>query len=68
MKIVVESLLGDASVNIFNKQGELIHTEGFSGKLVSSSYVRTIPVASVEYGSSKALLSGSSTFKYKVVE
>lgn len=68
MKIVIEKLLGDASVNIYNKQGELIHTEGFTGRVVGSSFVRSIPVSPVEYGSSKALVSGSNVFKYKVIE
>lgn len=68
MKIVIEKLLGDASVNIYNKQGELIHTEGFSGKGVSANFVRSIPVPSVEYGYSKALVSGSNVFKYRVTE
>lgn len=68
MRIIVYQLLGDASVNIYNKKGELIHTEGFSSKVMSSSFIRKIPVVSVEYGSSKALLSGSSTFKYLVAE
>lgn len=64
MKIMVESLLGDATVSIYNKQGELIHTEGFYGK-TDSSYIRTIPVAEVEYGHAQALFNGE--FKYKVV-
>lgn len=68
MKIVVEKLLGDASVNIYNKQGELIHTEGFSGKVLTSDYIRSIPVVACEFGSSKALVSGSNTFKYRIVE
>lgn len=64
MKILVDRLVGDATVLIYNKQGELIHTEGFYGKTVSC-YVRDIPVAEVEYGHSHALFSGS--FEYKVV-
>lgn len=64
MRILVEKLLGDASVNIYNKQGELIHIEGFSGKTMSQ-YVREIPVAAVEFGNSKAIFSGE--FVYKVV-
>lgn len=65
MKIVVEKLMGDASVSIYNKQGDLIHTECFSGK-TNSSYVRSIPVDPFEFGSSKALVSASSNFKYRV--
>lgn len=68
MKIVVEKLLGDASVNIYNKQGELIHVEGFSGKVVSADFIRSIPVVPAEFGSSKALVSGSNVFKYRVTE
>lgn len=64
MKIIVENMAGDATVNIYNKQGELIHTEPFYGK-TSSDYIRTIPVAEVEYGHSVAIVSGR--FKYKVV-
>lgn len=63
MKIMVESLLGDATVSIYNKQGELIHTEGFYGK-TDSSYIRSIPVSEVEYGHAQALFNGE--FKYKV--
>ena len=65
MKIVIEKMLGDASVMIYNKQGELIHTEGFYGK-TESQYIREIPVARVEFGSSKALHSG--LFKYTIVD
>lgn len=64
MKIMVEKMLGDATVSIYNKRGELIHTEGFYGK-TDSSYIRTIPVAEVEYGHSQALFNGE--FQYKVV-
>ncbi|MNC02963.1 hypothetical protein D3C75_503530 [compost metagenome] len=64
MKILVEKLLGDATVNIYNKRGELIHTESFYGKL-NSQYIRPIPVVEVEYGHSQALFSG--VFDYKVV-
>lgn len=63
MRILVERLTGDATVLIYNKQGELIHTEGFEGKC-GSSYIRSIPVAEVEYGHSKAVFSGY--FEYKV--
>lgn len=67
MKIVVSKLLGDASVQIFNKQGELIHTEGFHGKFSgvdSSTYIRQIPVDQFEYGHSQALFDNK--FEYKV--
>lgn len=64
MRILVEKLLGDASVNIYNKRGELIHVEGFYGK-TDSSYIREIPVPEVEYGHSTALF--DKEFEYKVV-
>lgn len=63
MRIVVEKLLGDASVNIYNKSGELIHVEGFEGK-TDSEYIRKIPVSEVELGYSKAVFSGE--FKYRI--
>lgn len=67
MKIQVIKLMGDASVSIFNKTGELIHTESFSGKLSveNGPYNRTIPVSEVEYGYSSSLQFGP--FEYKVV-
>lgn len=64
MKIMVEKLLGDASVSIYNKSGDLIHVEQFHGK-TDTSYIRSIPVVECEYGHSKALHSGS--FEYKVI-
>jgi hypothetical protein len=64
MKILVDKLHGDATVLIYNKSGELIHTEGFEGKC-NSAYIRSIPVVEVEYGYSKAVFSG--TFDYKVI-
>lgn len=64
MKIMVEKLLGDASVMIYNKQGELIHTEGFEGK-TESHYIRHIPVDPIEFGHSKGLYSG--VFRYTIV-
>jgi hypothetical protein len=64
MKILVSKLLGDATVNIYNKNGDLIHTEGFCGK-TNSNYVRSIPVDAVEYGYSTALF--NKDFEYKVV-
>lgn len=63
MKIVVEKLVGDASVMIYNKQGELIHSEGFYGK-TDTSYIRNIPVSEVEYGHSTGLFDG--LFEYRV--
>lgn len=68
MKIVVSKLLGDASVQIFNKQGELIHTEAFNGKFTgidNAKYNRQIPVDPFEYGHSQALFDNK--FEYKVV-
>lgn len=67
MKIQVTKLMGDATVNIYNKQGELIHTEGFSGKFTgdNGTYNRSIPVSEVEYGHSQSLHYGP--FEYKVV-
>lgn len=67
MKIQVTKLMGDASVSIFNKTGELIHTESFSGKLSGDhgSYERSIPVSEVEYGHSQSLQFGP--FEYKVI-
>lgn len=67
MKIQVSKLLGDASVQIYNKSGELIHTESFSGKLSGKyePYVRPIPVDFCEYGHSTSLQFGP--FEYKVV-
>lgn len=64
MKIFVSKLLGDASVSIYNKSGDLIHVEKFEGKC-DSGYIRKIPVAEVEYGHSKAVWSGA--FEYRVV-
>lgn len=64
MKILVSKLLGDATVSIYNKNGELIHTEGFFGK-TNSNYVRSIPVDAVEYGHSTCLF--NKQFEYKVV-
>lgn len=63
MKIVVEKLLGDAMVNIYNKSGELIHVESFEGK-TNSEYIRKIPVSDLELGYSKAVFSGE--FKYRI--
>lgn len=67
MKIQVTKLYGDASVQIYNKSGDLIHTEAFSGKLSgdNGSYERTIPVSEVEYGHSQCLHFGP--FEYKVI-
>lgn len=67
MKIQVSKLFGDATVNIFNKTGELIHTEFFSGHLSGKydPYLRTIPVSEVEYGYSSSLQFGP--FEYKVI-
>lgn len=64
MKIVVEKLLGDATVSVYNKQGELIHVEGFYGK-TESQYIRQIPVDVVEYGYSRSLNTGE--FSYTIV-
>lgn len=67
MKIVVNKLQGDASVNVYNKQGELIHVEGFSGKFTGNNgalYNREIPVDPVEYGHTTSLFDG--VFEYKV--
>lgn len=64
MRILVSKLVGDATVLIYNKQGELIHSEAFFGKVLSQ-YDRTIPVADVEFGCSKGVFSGE--FEYKVV-
>lgn len=67
MKIQVKKLVGDASVCIYNKQGDLIHTEFFSGKISGDqgSYERTIPVDFYEYGHSQSLQFGP--FEYKVI-
>lgn len=67
MKIQVSKLMGDATVNIYNKQGEMIHTEGFSGKFTgdNGTYNRVIPVSEVEYGYSQCLHYGP--FEYKVI-
>jgi hypothetical protein len=64
MRILVDKLYGDATVSIYNKNGELIHTEGFFGKC-GSAYIRQIPVVEVEYGHCQAVFSGE--FEYKVV-
>lgn len=64
MKILVDRMRGDATVLIYNKHGELIHTEPFYAK-DTSCYVRDIPVVEVEYGCSKAVFTGE--FEYKVV-
>lgn len=69
MRIIVEKLLGDATVYIYNKSGELIYSEGFygfnRGNSEDNSYIRNIPVAEIEYGYSKALF--DKEFEYKVV-
>lgn len=64
MRIIIKKLLGDASVNIYNKQGDLIHIEGFDGKVESGTYERNIPVSEAEYGHSTSLF--SKVFEYKV--
>lgn len=67
MKIRVSKLMGDATVTIYNKLGELIHTESFNGKWAGDqgSYDRQIPVSEFEYGHSQSLQFGP--FEYKVV-
>jgi hypothetical protein len=64
MKILIDKMQGDAAITIYNKQGEVIHVEQIEGK-TTSTYIREIPVDVAEYGSSKALFSG--TLEYKVV-
>lgn len=64
MKIMVETMLGDACITFYNKQGEIIHTEQFSSKK-DTQYVRELPISDVEYGYTKALYSGR--LEYKVV-
>ena len=64
MKIAVERLHGDATISIYNKQGDLIHVESISGK-TTSLYMRSIPVDVVEYGHSVCVFSGE--IEYKVV-
>jgi hypothetical protein len=63
MKIFVSKLLGDASVSIYNKFGELLHIENFKGKC-DSGYIRKIPVSEVEFDHSKAIWSGA--FEYQI--
>ncbi|WCO82174.1 hypothetical protein vBPpSSYP_192 [Pseudomonas phage vB_PpS_SYP] len=65
MRIIVTQLIGDASVNIYNHSGELLHTEGFFGKLEGGSFIRDIPVSALEYHHSKALF--DKEFEYKVI-
>lgn len=72
MKVIVSKILGDASVMLYNKQGELIHTEQFSGKVSGDhgpvgGYIRNVPVVSTEYGYAKSLYSGTGQFIYEVV-
>lgn len=64
MKIMVDKLLGDASVSFYNKNNELIHTECFYGK-ADSQYIREIPVDPAEFSHSKCLF--TSEFSYKVI-
>lgn len=65
MKILVTKLHGDASVSFFNKQGELVHTEGFAGKVTDGGgYIRNVPVDFVEYSHAVSLSSG--VFEYVV--
>ena len=64
MKIIVSEMLGDATVLIYNRHGEVIHQEGFYGK-TTESYIRQIPVDPVEYSHSKAVVSGH--IKFNVV-
>lgn len=64
MRILVDRMSGDATVLIYNKQGDLIHTEPFYASSFSS-YIRQVPVVEVEYGHSTCLSSG--VFEYKVV-
>lgn len=62
MKVLVENMYGDAAVFIYNKNGEIIHIEGFTGK-TKSSYVRDVPVTELEYSHSNALFTGEFSFK-----
>ena len=64
MKIIVNEMLGDASVIFYNKLGDQIHVEGFYGK-TDSSYIRDLPIDPSEYGSHTALF--NKKFDYKVV-
>lgn len=64
MRIIVSKLLGDATVSFYNKNGELIHTEGFFGKC-DSCYERSVPVAAVEYSHTTALF--DKQFEYRVI-
>lgn len=67
MKIVVDELLGDACIYIYNKQGELIYSEGFYGftRGGDEGYIRSIPVSEAEFGSSKALF--NKKLKYRII-
>lgn len=56
MKIIVEELRGDASVMLYNRNGELIHTEGFYGK-TTSQYIRNIDTPG-DYDHYRVLTSG----------
>lgn len=67
MRIIVSKLQGDATVNFYNKHGDLIHVEGFFGKFTGndgSLYNREIPVDPMEYGHTTCLFNGA--FEYKV--
>lgn len=67
MKVIVKSLKGDATVLLYNKKGELIHTEGFTGSVSGENFIRNVPVDKIEYGYSKSLYSGNGKFIYEVV-
>lgn len=59
--IVVNEMRGDALVRVFNKKGDLVHTEPFYGK-TTTGYIRKIPVSVDDYGHSEAVHSGPFTY------
>lgn len=69
MKVIVTKLYGDASLTFFNKSGEIIHQEAFSGKLSgrngpSDGYIRPLTVSSCEFSHEVALF--TDTFEYVI--
>jgi hypothetical protein len=64
MKILVEELRGDAAVMLYNKNGELIHTEGFYGK-TTSHYIRNIDTPG-DYDNYRVLTSGHAIIRVVV--
>jgi hypothetical protein len=69
MRVIVTKIYGDASLTFHNKQGDIIHVEGFSGYISGkhgpdNGYIRKVPVAECEYSYTTALF--DKDFEYLV--